>query len=603
MAFQLDFVCLLKAIKERKSIDIFYEEKDGAWNYFSRFLELSSEGQSFIVDLPVMLEDTYKPLKPGYIIYIIFKIAGFRFQFATTVQEQIQYILENVGKVPALRIAWPREIIEENRRSFFRAELSMDESIDVNYTILSAKQQEKLPGESKRNEYGGVEAILADVSENGLGIRINREKNLKINVRVRLDIRLKDLDDEHIEIEGIVRHIQEYEGKKAHLCGIEFLPEDSSKRRQAVRKMIFYLMTRHQENVSFLTVDSIISKNPIVQRIVNGEISNEMLDMLLNREFSLSDEEYLESLVYVLQRKEHETRAQAILESIPMPVKEKYIKRVEANHRVAYYLLTEGINHRSSEIIAAVIENRYLPVEFWLKIAREGTEPMLKLLLANENRLIAYPEILEVMKKNPHSTPVIKMNIHQISKYYLVDVEAGIIPREEVIANVQEAIMKQTKANGEKSGSITKNEARREAIFIINRINKMSVRERIRLAFCGEKTERMVLNGDPHEDVLLSLVESPWIGEDEILIILQNPGISAKVVQRISDDFFWQHNYSIILSLVKHPKLPVKNAPRLIEKLKREDLKEIVINKEIHPEILYIAEKIFEKTILKKPKT
>lgn len=597
MAFQLDYVCLLKAIKEKRSIDIFYEETDGAWNYFSRFLELTPDGQSFIIDLPVMLEDTYKPLKPGYIIHIIFKIAGFRFQFAATVQEQIEYILENVGKVPALKMAWPREIIEENRRSFFRVQLAMDESINVSYSV-SGTGQEKIS--KKEAEYRNVTAILADISENGLGIKISSEKNVKVKDRLRLFIQMTELTDGYCEIDGIVRHIQEYEDTKAHLCGIEFAPENSTKCKQVIRKITFYLMSRHKENVSFLNVDSIVSNNPIVQRIVDGEISNEMMEMLLDKEFRLSDEEYLESLVYLLNRKKFEKRALAILESIPFAGKLKYIRRVDANHRVAYYLLTEGIKNRSKEIIAAVIDNRYLPIEFWLKIAREGARPILELMLFYKNRLIAYPEILEVMKKNPHITPVIKVEIHQISEYYLADVKATVIPRADVIADVQEIIMKQTGGNGERHGSITKTEARREAILVINRVNKMSVRERIRLAFCGDKIERMTLTGDTNKDVLLSLVESPWSGDDEILKILKNPGISPEIVSRIAENSYWLSNYAIIISLVKHPKLPVKIAPGLIEKLKREDLKQIVINKEIAPEVLFIAEKIFEKTILKK---
>lgn len=603
MAFQLDFIYLLKAIKEKKSIDIYYKGEDKTWNYSSRFLKLSSDSKSFIIDLPFMGEDTYKPLEIGFTIQIIFKLAGFRFQFAATVEDNIQYIIDRDKKIPALKISWPREIIEENQRSFFRVELSMDESINVIYNIVESpgeKKDTEADETDKSEEYQGVEAIIADISENGLKIKIKRDNNIKINDKLLLRFRLKELDDEYIEIDGIVRHIREQEDTPAFFCGVEFSKEDSPRHKQAIRKITFYLMSRRQENVNFFSVDSVISANPLVKRIVNSEVSHELLNMLVNIEFRLTNEEYLESLAHVVNRKEYESRAAAILHSIPVPVKVKYVERMEANHQTAYYLLTEAVKNRCIKIIVAVVNNQYLPVEFWLKLAREGTEPMLELLLEHPNKLLAYPEVLDVMTKNPAITPAVKERIEKIENHYLEGEEPALIPMEGLIPRVQQVIKKQMKERGEKLNIFTTAKARMEAISILKRINDMSVRERIRLALCGNKPERMTLTKDPNKEVLISLVESPWIGEDEILNMLENPRLPAEVVSRIADNSSWLRSYPIILSLVNHPGVPLTKAPGLIKRLRCEDLKQIVINKKTNPAVLGIADQIFAKTTMKK---
>ena len=73
MSVKINFIFLLKAIKERLPIEISYPDVDKTWEYISRFVKLSADSQSFIIDLPEM-EGTYKPLKKGHSIYIFFTI-------------------------------------------------------------------------------------------------------------------------------------------------------------------------------------------------------------------------------------------------------------------------------------------------------------------------------------------------------------------------------------------------------------------------------------------------------------------------------------------------------------------------------------------------
>ena len=586
---QVDLVFLLKAVKEKRSMDVFYKEVDRTWNYSSRFLNLVSEDHTIIIDLPQMKDETYKALKVGYIIYLAFSLAGFRFQFRTKVKEKITYKVAEGKEIPALKIVWPDQILNGNRRSLFRVQVEIDESIEVKYQILDEGKEDAHKGDS--DEYEGVEALMMDISEVGLAVRINRPVNVKMGDRLKLRFRLGERENE-IEMEGMVRHIRKYEGSSVHLCGIEFISTDTLENKRSMRKIALYTMSKKQENVNFFSINTIVSKNPVARKIVDGEATDELLKMLFAREIKLSIHEYLESMVYVLKIEKFKKRALSYLKSIPIHMKVKYIRRMDANHRVAYYILSEALSGQHLEIISAVINNQYLPVEFWKKIAKEGNARMLRILMANKNKLIACPEIMDEMEKNPSIMGSILKSIQEIRESYLVGVTPELISEEDVIEIVTEELKKE---KAEEIGEVDLSEVEGEAQTSLQKINQMSVRERVQLAFSGNKSERLILAKDPNKFVGLSLIESPQIGKDEIYEILQNKSISGEVVRKISENRNWIRNYSVMLSLIKHPKVPVKKASTYVKRVKHVDLRKMAKDREINPAIRAIVASKLQK--------
>jgi c-di-GMP-binding flagellar brake protein YcgR len=590
---KINFIFLLKAIKENFPIDISYIEGDKTWEYTSRFLKLSSDGQSFIIDMPLM-EDTYRPLKKGYSIYIFFVAAGLRFQFKTDVKEKIQYYLNEQGKIPALKVAWPVEILDGNRRSMYRAEVSLDESIHVNYTILNKGQKKKSVESDQVSKYNSVHALMIDISRGGLSLKIRDRQNISVNDKVKLEFLLKELDNEYIEIEGKVANIRKYGDSRFFICGIKFSPRDSKTNMQALQKISLYIMSRNKENISFFTVNSIVSKNSLVQKIVDGEVNRDMLNMLMNKEFLLSEVEYLESLAYVLKYKEFKKQAVSLLKKIPLDVKIKYSKRMDANHRVIHYILSEALTTRKLDIVATIAGNPHLPIEFCYQIAKEGTLNMLWTLMVNKNRLIAYPRVMELVKKNHDVSPSLKKKIEEIDKFYLQEETSVDIPQSDVVEDLQVALSHQKKEAGSETGSSPTKEALEEALVRHQRINRMTIRERIKLTFNGNLSERLILSKDTNKLVLMALVESPQVTEEEIIRILKNHKAPTEVVRKIYENPLWLGNYGILLYLLKSPKVPPKIIPDLIKKVQLKDLKEIIRMEGIRPRVRDLAVRYLE---------
>lgn len=347
----------------------------------------------------------------------------------------------------------------------------------------------------------------------------------------------------------------------------------------------------------------IVSKNILVHKISEGDAPADLIDMLLQRMLPFTEEEYLESLVFVLKDETAKVKATSQLKGISENVKATYIEKPEANHRVAFFLLLEALNRKNMSIISKIVRNQALPYQFLLKIAEQGAAPMLELLLDNQIKLIAYPEIVDEIEKNPQATNFIKGKIKEFRQFYLEEVEAEEIKEEEVMEVVHELVTQQQEQKG-KEGVIIEEEAEGEeeeeepldleqaeqrAMTTLQEINAMTISERIKLALTGTKTQRMILVKDANKMVALAVLESPKIGVDEVALLARNKSVAGEIIANISKKREWTKNYGIIIELVHNPKTPIKDALSFVKKLHMRDLHLISRDKNVNPVVRQLA--------------
>lgn len=592
---KIDLVFLLKAIKENENIYIYHKEGKRTLRYFSRFFQLDSKEQTITIDYPYVDGYTHKYLEAGDPISVVFHAAGFRFHFDTKVKEKINFPTGTGINIRALKIEHPGEILDGNRRSLFRAAIYLDKSIKVKYGILGKENIDEPGAQVIDYGQGGIEALMVDISENGTAIKVNRKINIAVGNRLKLVFSLEEQDKNQIEIEGVVRNIRDYPGTRIQVWGIEFIQDKTSQYKKALREIACYVMSRNQENISFFTVNQIVSRNPYVQKIVDHEVTEDFLKMLLDKQLPLTEEEYLESLVYVLKIEKFKTRAAEQLLMIPFSVKEKYMERIDANHRVAYYILMEALNNEHIPIIANVINNNYLPPEFLCKIAKEGNARILRLLLVNKIKLIVYPEIMDVIEENHNLTSKLKAKIKDLKDSYLKDRESELIPQAEVLEDVKEVMAAEDKKGAEAPEAVEKDEIKEKALKTLQKINQLNVQERVRLALSGIKSERMILAKDRNPFVVLAVLENPQITREEILRIAQNDKLGKEVIARICENTVWMKDYSIMYAVLRHPYAQIAKVSPFIKKLNSRDLQDLAENKHCNPVIGITAGELYDK--------
>jgi hypothetical protein len=332
-------------------------------------------------------------------------------------------------------------------------------------------------------------------------------------------------------------------------------------------------------------MSTIVSKNPLVVQIAEGSASDELLQFLVDKQLAFTDEEYLESLVFVLPNLSFHGRALAMLSQIPQSVKENYVQKKEAQMQVAEFILNEALQADCFNTLAIIIQNQHFPTEFLLRIAAQGNESTLNILLENQVRLIAYPEIMEKMESNPNCGQFIRGKINELREFYFQSQVSETIPEKDVLNELTSMIDKE---QGEDEG-LSQIAIQQTALTTLQRINHMSISQRIRLALTGNKTERLILIKDANRMVQLAVIESPKMADDEVLIHTRNLSLSGELIGKIANNRDWTKNYTIILALVQNPKTPINRSISFIKQLHSRDLKMLIQDRNINPVIRNLA--------------
>jgi hypothetical protein len=198
-------------------------------------------------------------------------------------------------------------------------------------------------------------------------------------------------------------------------------------------------------------------------------------------------------------------------------------------------------------------------------ILEEASEPVnfREIALANLQR----PEILTLLIENPGTPDEVRQ---EIADYLHLPVK----PKTET------AVVRKTPE--EKSQTI------------LQRIQRLSVSERIRLALKGGKEIRTILLRDPNKEVSLTVLDNPKLTETEVELIAKSRSAPDEALRKISKKKEWMKSYSIVQALVTNPKTPSGIALPLVSELKTRDLALMAKNKNVSEGIRSTAKKLLK---------
>lgn len=127
------------------------------------------------------------------------------------------------------------------------------------------------------------------------------------------------------------------------------------------------------------------------------------------------------------------------------------------------------------------------------------------------------------------------------------------------------------------------------------RIQSMTVAEKIQEALKGTREARGMLIKDANKLVSSAVVKSPKITEDEIVKITSSRSVSDEVLRIICLKESWLRNYRIKLNLVMNPKTPFKVAVKFMYFLRKKDLENIGKSKMVPNIVAAAAKKLASK--------
>jgi hypothetical protein len=118
-------------------------------------------------------------------------------------------------------------------------------------------------------------------------------------------------------------------------------------------------------------------------------------------------------------------------------------------------------------------------------------------------------------------------------------------------------------------------------LTIAQRIIRMSVSEKIKLATLGNKEARTLLLREANKLVCMAAATSPRMTDGEIIGLANSRTVNSDVLRHIYSTREFLKTYAIKIALVKNPKVPLPTALRLMSTLQERDIKELARDRNV----------------------
>lgn len=120
-----------------------------------------------------------------------------------------------------------------------------------------------------------------------------------------------------------------------------------------------------------------------------------------------------------------------------------------------------------------------------------------------------------------------------------------------------------------------------ERVSVLNRILKMGMKDRVKLATKGDREARNILIRDPNRIVASAVVQNPRITEQEMEKIAAMRSIPEDILRMIANDRQWARSYTIVHNLARNPRTPIANVLTILSRLQLRDLAALSKNKNV----------------------
>ena len=167
----------------------------------------------------------------------------------------------------------------------------------------------------------------------------------------------------------------------------------------------------------------------------------------------------------------------------------------------------------------------------------------------------------------------------------------------ELVGSTSEELQEVTAAAAAPAAGTTeaKTEKGAERESILQKIARMKVGERVKLAMLGNKEERGVLIRDGSKVVSSAVLASPKLTDSEVENIAAMKNVQESVLRDIQRSRKFMKNYNVVRNLVNNPRCPLDLSLNMIKLLMVNDLKGLSMNKNVPETLKKIALKNFKE--------
>lgn len=340
------------------------------------------------------------------------------------------------------------------------------------------------------------------------------------------------------------------------------------------------------------------AEHPIVTRIKSGDVPVAAKLTAARGLLPIPSEDLVGLLVWLLADSSEDVRKEAIKSLAEFP-EEQLLPILSSDSCRSETLAHYARNPRNDRVGQALLLNPGTPDEAIEALASTITEPLLEILIRNEVRLIRHPVILDRIAANPHVSPAIRKRIEEIRTDFIdkvtiplqapapitapapVEPEVAVpaAPEEEAEPDLAAPPTEALREILESEAVVDEAAAGEETeLTLEQKIMKLSISEKIKLAHLGGRQSRMILIRDPNRTVSAAVLSGGKLSSQEVELIAQFRNIDDDLLRRISSMKQYMKSYNIVHNMVKNPRTPIGIVMRLMTRLQMSDLKRLENN-------------------------
>lgn len=224
----------------------------------------------------------------------------------------------------------------------------------------------------------------------------------------------------------------------------------------------------------------------------------------------------------------------------------------------------------------AMAQNRACPAELIAAVGPQLTTAAVQALIDDLERLADSPALAAALAASP--------NITVEQKKLLEELEA-----EGIDAKAMEEAVSEAEPDPQKKETM------------IQRLGRMRVIERIKLALTGNREERMALMRDANKLVQRAVLQSPKLTNQEVENFAAMASLNDEILRLIAANRAFIKNYVVVKNLLNNPKVPLDVSLHLLPRLNDTDMKFLTMNKNVPETLRTMANKIIRQKKLGKP--
>jgi hypothetical protein len=231
---------------------------------------------------------------------------------------------------------------------------------------------------------------------------------------------------------------------------------------------------------------------------------------------------------------------------------------------------------QDASVLEPLIRHKSVPDATLAWLAERVDGPLQDILVTNQVRLLESPVIVERLFENPRLSPEIRRRADEFLEEFFLKKEREKDEAEAAAAAAaRPAVVPESpeKAADAETEEPELSEDEKKSLFA--RVSLMSVVQKIRLAYRGNKEERMFLVQDRNRLVSAAALKSPKTREADAEAIANMKSVSEDVLRAIAFRRDWMRHYGILRALVRNPRSPIDVTLGLVMKLNAKDMKQL----------------------------